>query len=244
VVGKIFKKVVIITGASSGLGKEISKNLSSEDFYLVICARRLDLLKKNFKNKKNIFYSKVDVTNEKQIKVFIKKTISKFGKVDVLINNAGLTLNSKLDSIKSNELDRLFKTNLYAPFYFIRECLPSMKKQNYGRIINISSGGSVNCAKNYSVYSASKAGLNTIAKSLNNELDGFNIKINTLSPGPIKTKMFPNNILSAKLCLPTLKYLIDLNKNGPSGKFFWFKKKINIIPNLKINWGKPDITGK
>ena len=118
------------------------------------------------------------------------------------------------------------------------------EKKNYGRIINISSGGSVNCVKYYSAYSASKAGLNTIAKSLNNELFGFNIKINTLSPGPIKTKMFPKNKLSAKLCIPTLKYLMNSNKNGPSGNFFWFKKKINIIPNLKINWGKPNINSK
>ena len=131
----------------------------------------------------------------------------------------------------------------FLQFLFYHPCVhhPNhlLKKQNYGRIINISSGGSINCAKNYSAYSASKAALNTLAKSLKNETENLNIKINTLSPGPIKTKMFPKNKLSPNLCLPTLKYLIHLKKSGPSGNFFWFKRKINVIPKLKINWSKP-----
>ena len=79
--------------------------------------------------------------------------------------------------------------------------------------------------ENYSAYSASKAALNTVAKSLKNELDKFNIKINTLSPGPIKTKMFPKNKLSPKLSLPTLEYLINIDKNGPSEIFFGLRKR-------------------
>ena len=233
------KKVILITGVSSGLGNSILKDFSKLDYNLAVCSRKIDFLKKNYQNKKNIFFLKVDVRKEKEVKNFVKKTLNKFGRIDVLINNAGYAFNSKFEDIKTNLLDQLFKTNLYAPFYFIRECLPIMKKQNYGRIINISSGGSINCAKNYSAYSASKAALNTLAKSLKNEIENLDIKINTLSPGPIKTKMFPKNKLSPNLCLPTIKYLINLKKDGPSGDFFWFKKKINIIPNLKINWGKP-----
>ncbi len=235
------KKVVIVTGASSGLGRIITKKLSEKNYNLIVCARRFQILNKNFKKNKNVFCYKVDITNEKHIRVFIKKVIKKFGKVDILINNAGVAFNSKFESIKTNDLDLLFKTNLHAPFYLIRECLPIMKKKNYGRIINISSGGSVNCAKNYSAYSASKAGLNTIAKSLNNELNNFNIKVNTLSPGPIKTRMFPKNKLDAELCIPNLETLIESSKKGPSGNFYWFKKKIDIIPKLKINWAKPSL---
>jgi len=233
-------KVIIVTGASSGLGKAISYDLSKRGYLIAACSRNINKLKKNFKKNKNIFCFKVDVTKELEIKKFVKKIYKSFGKIDVLINNAGIALNSKFESIKTKDLDKLFKTNLYAPFLFIRECLPIMKKKKFGRIINISSGGSVNCAKNFSAYSASKAALNTIAKSLNNEINNFDIKINTLSPGPIKTKMFPKNNLKPNLCIPTLLYLINLNKNGPSGKFFWFKKEINIIPKLKINWGKPN----
>ena len=76
------------------------------------------------------------------------------------------------------------------PIFIHQRVLANNEKKNFGRIINISSGGSVNCAKNFSAYSASKAALNTIAKSLNNEIDNFDIKINTLSPGLLKQKCF------------------------------------------------------
>ena len=115
-----------------------------------------------------------------------------------------------------------------------------MKKKNFGRIINISSGGAVNCVENYFSYSSSKAALNTMTKTLSNEIKNYDIKINSMSPGPCKTFMFPKNKLSTKLSLPTIKYLASLNSNGPSGKFFWFLNEIDIFPNLKhINWGKP-----
>ena len=130
-------KVIIITGASSGLGQVITKKLSQKNYNLIVCARRFLTLNQNFKKIKNIFCYKVDVTDEKQIKKFIKSVIKKFGRVDILINNAGVAFNSKFENIKTNDLDLLFKTNLYAPFFFIRECLPIMKKKNYGRIINI-----------------------------------------------------------------------------------------------------------
>ena len=115
-----------------------------------------------------------------------------------------------------------------------------MKKNNYGRIINISSGGAVNCAENYFSYSASKAALNTLTKTLSKEIKKSNIKINSMSPGPCKTRMFPKNKLSTKVSLPTIKYLASLGPKGPSGKFFWFLNEIEIFPNLKhINWSKP-----
>ena len=74
-----------------------------------------------------------------------------------------------------------------------------MKKNNYGRIINISSGGAVNCVENYFTYSSSKAALNTLTKTLSKEIKKYDIKINSMSPGPCKTSMFPNNKLSTQL---------------------------------------------
>ena len=73
------------------------------------------------------------------------------------------------------------------------------------------------------------------------ELKNYNIKINTMSPGPCKTEMFPKNKLSTKLSIPTVKYLSSLSNNGPSGEFFWFMKKINIISDLSyIDWSNPN----
>ena len=239
-VNKIFKdKIIIITGASSGLGVEIANYFSKQDAKIIVCARNLQKLKKNFYFKKNIFYKKVDVSNSKEIKKFIKTILKKFKRVDILINNAGATKEKFIDKIEDKDIYKIINTNLIAPFFFLKYLIPVMKKNNYGRIVNISSGGAINCSSKYSVYSASKAGLNTLAKSVTNEVQTYNIKINTLSPGPIKTKMFPKNKLSPQLCMPTLKYLCSLSKKGPSGKFFWFMQKIKIIPNININWGIP-----
>ena len=102
-----------------------------------------------------------------------------------------------------------------------------------------------NCAETFFAYSSSKAALNTLTKTASKELNKYNIKINTMSPGPCKTEMFPKNKLSTKLSIPTVKYLSSLPKNGPSGEFYWFMKKINIIPDLSyINWSNPNFFKK
>ena len=234
-------KVVLITGASSGLGYRIAREFIKENANLSICARRLYKLKKIHKGKAKVFFQKVDVSDEKAIKKFIKKTVKIFGKIDILINNAGIAQSSKIENINYKDLKKTFEVNLFAPVIFLRETLKIMKKKNYGRIINISSGGSVNCAENFFSYSASKAALNTLAKTLSKEIENYNIKVNTMSPGPCKTEMFPQNKLSTSLSMPTVKYLSSLPKKGPSGKFFWFMNKINIIPELShIDWSNPN----
>ena len=239
---KLFQdKVVVITGASSGLGCRIAEEFIKENANLSICARRLYKLKKIYKSKAKVFFQRVDVCDEKAIKKFIKKTIKIFGKIDILINNAGIAQSSKIENINYKDLKKTFEVNLFAPVIFLRETLKIMKKKNYGRIINISSGGSVNCGETFSAYSASKAALNTLAKTLSKEIKNYNIKINTMSPGPCKTEMFPQNKLSTSLSMPTVKYLSSLPKKGSSGNFFWFMNKINIIPNLSyIDWSDPN----
>ena len=233
------KKVILLTGSSSGIGLSLANLFSQEDFNLVLCSRNIKKLNQLFSKKNNVYVLKIDLRNEVEIKRNIKKIFKKYGKIDVLINNAGMCSVDKLEKINKNKIDQIFETNFYAPLYLIKECLPKMKKNNFGRIINISSGGSINCSKFFTLYSASKAALNTLAKSLNNEISRYNIKINTLSPGPCKTKMFPKNPLPPKLCFSSIKKLIDIDKDGPSGKFFWFKKEIKIIPEIKVNWAKP-----
>ena len=177
-------------------------------------------IKKNFKNKKNVFFQRVDISNQKSIKKFLNKTVKKFGKIDILINNAGIAYNSKIEDINLRKLKKSFEVNLFAPVVFLKETLKVMKKNNYGRIINISSGGAVNCAETFFSYSSSKAALNTLTKTLSKELKNYNIKINTMSPGPCKTEMFPKNKLSTKLSIPTVKYLTSLTNNGHQENFF------------------------
>ncbi len=234
------KQVVLITGGTSGLGLEISKHFIKLGYETIILSKNKSLLKKKFNKYKNAYPIKLDLRNLKLIKKKINQIIKKFKKVDILINNAGLASNSILEKTNEKKIIEIININLLAPILLCKQVLKIMKKNNFGRIINISSGGSVNCSAGYLSYSASKSGLNTLAKTLSKECNGYNIKINSFSPGPCKTKMFPLNPLSTKLCIPHLYKLTKISKNGPTGEFFWFSKKIRIIPQLKIDWARPD----
>ncbi len=240
-VEKLFtNKVILITGASSGLGKTFADFFLKQGALVIACSRRNTFNKRSYKKNKNFFYYKLDLKQIKKIHFFIKKISNKFKKIDILINNAGVANPVSFEKLDYKNLLNSFQVNFFAPTIITKEVLKVMKKKNYGRIINISSGGAVNCVEKYLSYSSSKAALNTLTKTLSKEIKRNNIKINSMSPGPCKTPMFPKNSLSTNLSLPTIKYLASLDSKGPSGKFFWFLNEIDIFPNLKhINWNKP-----
>lgn len=240
-VKKIFlDKVVFITGGSSGLGRTYVNYFLKEGATVITCSRRNNFNNKFYTENNKFYYYKFNLINVEKIKIFIKKISKKFKKIDILINNAGIALNKKIQDIDYKDLLTSFQVNFFAPSIITREILPLMKKNNYGRVINVSSGGAVNCVENYFTYSSSKAALNTLTKTLSKEIKVNDIKINSISPGPCKTSMFPNNKLSTKLSIPTIKYLASLNSKGPTGKFFWFMNEIDIFPNLtNINWSSP-----
>ena len=234
---------ILITGASGGIGTSLSKAFSSTKanlFLLGSSDEKISSLREELPSKENIRFFTVDLSQRENVNNFCDSVIEEFGGISVVINNAGITQDSLFMRMSDCAWDEVFAINLDASMAIIRKFIRGMIKNKWGRIVNISSGGSVNCAENYFSYSSSKAALNTLAKTLSKEIKDYNIKINSMSPGPCKTPMFPNNKLSTKLSLPTLEYLTSLKSNGPSGKFFWFLNDIDIFPDLKhINWGKP-----
>lgn len=231
---------MFITGASSGIGKVYAEFFLKKGANVIVCSRRNNYKNNIFKKSKKFYYIKFDLSKLSKIKSLVKIIFKKFKKVDILINNAGVAIPEKLDQLTISNLTYSFNVNFFAPSILTSETLKIMKKKNFGRIVNISSGGAVNCAETFFSYSSSKAALNTLAKTAAKEIKNYDIKINSMSPGPCKTEMFPNNNLSAKLSLPTLEYLCSLDSLGPTGKFFWFLNEINIFPDLKhINWNKP-----
>jgi 3-oxoacyl-[acyl-carrier protein] reductase len=234
-------QIVLITGATSGLGLDIAKHYLKLGYKTIVLGKNKKLLKKYYSKNKLAHPVCVDLKKLSLLTNHILKIKKKFKKIDILINNAGIATNSLLESTKDNKIIDVINVNLLAPIIICKQIVKIMKTNNYGRIINISSGGSVNCAPGYLAYSASKSALNTLAKTISKECVGYNIKINTFSPGPCKTKMFPKNPLSTKLCIPYLYKLSKLSLQGPTGDFFWFSKKINIIPKININWKKPNL---
>ena len=234
-------QIVLITGATSGLGLDIAKHYLKLGYKTIVLGKNKKLLKKYYSKNKLAHPVCVDLKKLSLLTNHILKIKKKFKKIDILINNAGIATNSLLESTKDNKIIDVINVNLLAPIIICKQIVKIMKTNNYGRIINISSGGSVNCAPGYLAYSASKSALNTLAKTISKECVGYNIKINTFSPGPCKTKMFPKNPLSTKLCIPYLYKLSKLSLQGPTGDFFWFSKKNNIIPKININWKKPNL---
>lgn len=188
------QKIAIVTGASRGIGKEVAKELAESGITVIANynkseeeAKKLqqELEEQNFKLE--IF--KADVSKREDVKKLVEYTIEKHGKIDILINNAGISEYKLFTDETDEDWDKLINTNLYSAFAMSQEVIPNMVHNKKGCIINISSiwgivGGSLEV-----LYSISKAGLDGMTKALAKELGPSNIRVNSIAPGMINTKM-------------------------------------------------------
>ena len=146
-------------------------------------------------------------------------------------------------SLEKNKYCKMNSTNnelkLIKNIFIMNKLLPEMKKRNFGRIVNITSGAPINCSPTVSLYNASKAALNAFTITASKEFLKYNIKINLFSPGQIKTEMQPKAKGDPFKSVPKLKYLLKKNKNLISGKFVWTKFIIPLSPDLNgVDWAK------
>ena len=188
-------KVAIVTGGSRGIGANIVKNLADNNYDVVFTY--LNSEKESFEidtNYANAYCFKADVSKEEDIKNLVSFTLNKFKKCDLLINNAGIDLLKTISDTTTEDFEKVLKTNLYSAFWLSKEISKIMVNQKSGHIINISSiWGSIG-ASCETAYSISKAGMDGLTKSLAKELGPSNIRVNSISPGIINTKM--NSFLS------------------------------------------------
>ncbi|OIK13540.1 SDR family oxidoreductase [Bacillus sp. MUM 13] len=188
-------KVVIITGASSGIGEATAKELASKGAKLVLAARREDLLKKLQEDIQNnggqAIYKVTDVTSHTQMEELAQYALSQFGQIDVLVNNAGLMPLSLLRNQKVDEWNTMIDVNIKGVLYGISAVLPSMRERKDGHIINISSVAGHAIAPGSAVYSATKFAVKAITEGLRLEesTGGNNIRATNISPGAIATDL-------------------------------------------------------
>ena len=239
------KKVALITGANKGLGYEMAKQLAQAGVKVVVAAR--DTAKGEAAVEKlkheglDVEFLKLDVTDKEDFPKAAEFIESKFGKLDILINNAGISADglagTSVSATTEHSLRTTFETNFFAPIFLTQALLPLLKKSDAGRIVNMSSilgsqtfhatpGSPIYDFKALS-YDASKAALNSFTIHLAYELKDTNIKVNSAHPGWVKTDMGTD---AAPMELPegakTGVALALLDEDGPTGGFFHLGKPL------------------
>lgn len=187
-------KVAIITGAGCGIGSTIAVKLNKEKFITILVGRnKKNLIKTASKRKKNVVVAVADISKEKDVVGIFKKVIQKFGRIDVLINNAGSSVFEKFDKISGENLRKTVNTNLLGTLYCAKEAVKQMKKQPFGgQIVNISSIAAKipSVFPSRGVHCATKAAIGAFSESVQSETstDRKKIKIATIYPGLVFTE--------------------------------------------------------
>lgn len=229
-------KVIVITGASSGIGKETALLMAKNGSKLVLCARRENLLKELVKEVEAVggqaVYAVTDVTKVNQVEDLAKLAMDKFGRIDVWLNNAGIMPQSLLKQKKIEDWDAMIDINIKGTLYGIGAALPFMEEQKAGQFINISSIAGHMAHTGSAVYSATKWAVRAISESLREEMAQAetNIRVTVISPGAINTELldsvtdkeFQSNFedfyqaygISADRVALTIKQAIDLPEDA------------------------------
>lgn len=216
----IKEKVIVITGASSGLGEAAARHLAQEGAVLVLAARRKEridgLAKEINENGGKASAKQTDVTQAEQLKDLVDFTIDTYGRIDVIINNAGLMPLSPLDRLKIDEWNQMIDVNIKGVLYGIAAALPYMQKQKSGHIINLSSVAGHKVWEGSAVYSATKFAVRALSEGLRQEMTPYNIRVTVVSPGAVATELL--NSISESDIAEAVK--ADVNKISVSPDAF------------------------
>ena len=206
-------KNVLITGGSKGIGKNIAKTLVESGYNVYICARNEETLAQTTKeiNAKGFFC--IDLAESQNCEKLIKDLINKAGSIDILVNNAGEYIYSPVEKTTEENIEKLINLNIKAPYLLTKYAVENMKKNNWGRIINIGSISGVVGEANASLYSMTKSSFSGFSKALALELATNNITVNTINPGWVET---------------------DLTEKAIEKSDFTYQEEIDMIPQRRF----------
>jgi NAD(P)-dependent dehydrogenase (short-subunit alcohol dehydrogenase family) len=228
-------KIALVTGTNRGIGLEIGRQLASKGITVIMTARNMQagrpMVNEFRKQWRHVWFHQLDVNDEKSIQDTYQYLESSYGKLDILVNNAGVflddgktTLDLDMDTLRST-----METNLYGPLRLIQVMLPLLKKSDDARIINISStmGQFSAMSERSAAYRISKAALNAMTVIFSAELSVYNIKVNSVHPGWVRTDMGgPDATKSVEEGADSVFWLATAD-NIPNGKFIYDRKVIN-----------------
>ncbi len=188
-------KIALVTGASRGIGRAIAVGMAKRGFDIAIndIERQKDAMQDVAKeieaSGRRVLTVYADVSNKTDVETMVQKTVEKFGRIDAVVNNAGILIASDVEHLKEEHWDSVLDVNAKGTFLVVQAVLPFMKKQNYGRIVNIASIGGKHGAPEQAHYSASKAAVMGFTRVLAQEVGTFGITANCICPGIILTDM-------------------------------------------------------
>ncbi len=215
---KLEGKVAIITGAARGIGRGIALRFAQEGADIVI----LDINLKGVESVtaevealgRRAFAAEVDVTNSAAVNDLVNLTLEQFGKIDILINNAGILKLQPFWEVSDEDWDRIIKVHLYGGFYCSRAVAPHMMERREGKIVNITGANGMRGSVERAAYGAAKAGLTQLTRVMAVDLAPYDINVNAIAPGPVLTEMvkavqatgrlkfYPNMIPLKRWCTP------------------------------------------
>jgi NAD(P)-dependent dehydrogenase (short-subunit alcohol dehydrogenase family) len=195
------QKVWFITGGNKGKGAAIVKEALVQGYNVVAAARKIEEAEQNLGSHPNLLIVKLDINNDKQIEDAVKATIDKFGRIDVLVNNAGYGLLGYFEEMSEESIRRQFETNVFGTMKITRAILPVMREQGSGFVVTVSSTSGIKAVAGGSVYSASKFALEGWAEGMNIDMKQFGIRFMLLEPGAFRTDFANEN---ASMQIPDL----------------------------------------
>lgn len=184
-------EVIVITGTSKGIGKELSNYYLEKDNIVIGCSRKESTIKHE-----NYRHFSLEINDEKAVIKMIRSIKKEFGKIDILLNNAGMASMNHILTTSISSVEKLFSTNFLGTFIFTREVSKVMMKQKYGRIVNYTTVASAFRLEGEAIYAASKAAIENFTQTSAKELAPFNITVNAIGPTPVQTdliKAVPKN---------------------------------------------------
>ncbi|ELB2906084.1 SDR family oxidoreductase [Vibrio alginolyticus] len=181
------KKLIVITGASSGIGEAIARHFSDQGHALLLLARRVERLEAL--NLPNTLCEKVDVTDKASFETAIEKAEALYGPVDALVNNAGVMLLGQIDTQEASEWKRMFDVNVIGLLNGMQSVLAPMKARNSGTIINISSIAGKKTFPDHAAYCGTKFAVHAISENVREEVASSNVRVTTIAPGAVETEL-------------------------------------------------------
>jgi NAD(P)-dependent dehydrogenase (short-subunit alcohol dehydrogenase family) len=190
-----FKRVWLVTGASRGIGAKIVAAALANGDAVVATARDASTIIQRFGDQPGLLAATLDVTNEAQGAAVAQAAIEQFGRIDVLVNNAGFGLLGAVEEASSEEIKRLYETNVFGLLNVTRGVLPHMRAARSGHVINISSVGGYQSAPGYGVYCSTKFAVEALSEALHGELAPLGVNVTVVEPGYFRTDFLDSNSL-------------------------------------------------